>query len=66
MQSIFSLKLAKNIRSEAKKNFDFKLIVSFEDNFWVFKGYKHVLQDFFFVFSGRNMMVMYFSWSETD
>ena len=50
IQSVFSLKLARNIRSKPKKNFDFKLIVSFEDNFWIFKSYRNVLQDVYGVF----------------
>jgi len=50
IQIVFSFKLARNIRSKPKKNFDFKLIVSFEDNFWIFKSYRNVLQDVYGVF----------------
>jgi hypothetical protein len=54
IQSVFSLKLARNIRFKPKTNFDFKLIVSFEDNFWIFKSYKNVLQDVYGVFFFRS------------
>lgn len=43
IRCFFSFKLAWNGESEPENNFSFRLIVGFEDNFLVVRGYKYIL-----------------------